>query len=326
MTELNNVLPFGLTAELLLIYAVGLVAFLSVVTVYFGLLERDPMAARAKQLANRREELRRGLTDGSRARRRRAESLTLMRRIVAALKLAQHHQARKVSDRLARAGWRSRDAMTVYLFFKATMPVAGAVAGALAMYVLKVGDLPAEARILIVAGAALIGFYAPETYVRNVAQKRAKALQKALPDGLDLLVICAEAGLSLDAALDRVARELARSFPELADELSLTSVELGFLPERRLALQNLARRADIPAMRGVVGTLIQTEKYGTPLSQSLRVLSNEFRDQRMLRAEEKAARLPATLTVPMIVFVLPPLFIVLVGSAALGVLDSFGGG
>ena len=122
--------------------------------------------------------------------------------------------------------------------------------------------------------------------------------------------------------MNRVAEELAISAPELADELALTSVELNFLPERRMALANFARRVDLPAIRGVVNTLIQTEKYGTPLAQSLRVLSAEFREQRMLRAEEKAARLPATLTVPMILFILPTLFIVLVGPAMIDVYDN----
>ena len=127
--------------------------------------------------------------------------------------------------------------------------------------------------------------------------------------------------MSLDTALNRVADEMAVSAPQLSDELALTSVELNFLPERRMALGNLAKRVDLPAIRGVVNTLIQTEKYGTPLAQSLRVLSAEFREQRMLKAEEKAARLPATLTVPMIMFILPTLFIVLVGPAMLGVYD-----
>ena len=135
-------------------------------------------------------------------------------------------------------------------------------------------------------------------------------------------MICAESGLSLDAALDRVANEIGGANAELAEELSLTSIELGFLPDRRQALLNLNRRTNLPAIRGVVNTLLQTEKYGTPLSQSLRVLANEFRDQRLLRAEEKAARLPATLTVPMILFILPVLFIVLVGPAIISVMDN----
>jgi tight adherence protein C len=160
--------------------------------------------------------------------------------------------------------------------------------------------------------------------VSNLTGKRQLALARALPDSLDLLVICAESGLSLDAALDRVANEIGAASPALAEELSLTSIELGFLPDRRQALLNLNRRTNLPSIRGVVNTLLQTEKYGTPLSQSLRVLANEFRDQRLLKAEEKAARLPATLTVPMIVFILPVLFIVLIGPAVIKVMDNLG--
>lgn len=142
-----------------------------------------------------------------------------------------------------------------------------------------------------------------------------------MPDGLDLLVICAEAGQSLDGALQRLARELGRSRPEFAEELALTAMELGLLPERRQALDNLATRTDIAPIRAVVNTLIQTERYGTPLAQSLRVLTAEFRQDRLMKAEEKAARLPAILTIPIIIFILPPLFIVLIGPAILRTVD-----
>jgi tight adherence protein C len=175
---------------------------------------------------------------------------------------------------------------------------------------------------MIIAALMIAGFFAPQLVMSNAITKRQLELTKALPDALDLLVICAESGLSLDAGLDRVSKEIAEATPALAEELELTSIELGFLPERRQALINLNRRTNLPAIRAVVNTLVQTEKYGTPLSQSLRVLSQEFRDQRMMRAEEKAARLPATLTVPMIVFILPVLFIVLIGPAIIGVMDS----
>ena len=131
--------------------------------------------------------------------------------------------------------------------------------------------------------------------------------------------------MSLDAALTRVSRDLGPAAPQLADELSLTAVELGFLPNRRQALQNLARRTDLPAIRGVVNTLVQTERYGTPLAQALRVLAAEFREERMLKAEEKAARLPAILTVPMIIFILPTLFVVLIGPAMVRVVHNFMG-
>ena len=160
--------------------------------------------------------------------------------------------------------------------------------------------------------------------VTNAIQKRTEAIRLALLDALDLLVICAEAGLTLDAAFSRVSRELGMAYPELADEFSLTSIELGFLPERRQALENLSRRVDLQSMRGVVTTLVQTERYGTPLASSLRVLSAEFRNERMMRAEEKAARLPAIMTVPLILFILPTLFVVIMGPAACSIADSMG--
>ena len=138
----------------------------------------------------------------------------------------------------------------------------------------------------------------------------------------NLWVICAEAGLTVDAAFGRVARELGRAYPELGDEFALTSIELGFLTDRRLAFENLAKRIDLDSIRGVVTTMIQTEKYGTPLASALRVLSAEFRNERMMRAEEKAARLPAIMTVPLILFILPVLFIVILGPASCSIHDA----
>jgi tight adherence protein C len=323
MNGLETLLPFGLTPERLLVTMAAGAAFLLVIGVWYGLIERDPWQQRARTIAGRREELRGSLSrERAGRRRRKSESLSAMRRVVDALKLMQSHQTTKLYDRCAQAGLRSRDTIVVFLFFKVAAPLLFGATSFLLFYLLQVGDFSPSTRMLCVGGGGVLGFFAPEIYISNLISKRQKALQKALPDGLDLLVICAESGLSLDAALDRVANEIGNASPELAEELSLTSIELGFLPERRQALQNLNRRTNLPAIRGVVNTLSQTEKYGTPLSQSLRVLSTEFRDQRMLRAEEKAARLPATLTVPMILFILPVLFIVLVGPAIIGVLDT----
>jgi len=324
MNPLDQTLPFGLTGEGVLILLSASAAFLMVVAIWYGLLERHPMEARAKMLASRRDELRSHTRKDKGARRRQKESLTLMRRVVAALKLLQSQQTDKLHDKLSQAGLRSRDAVIVFLFFKVAMPVVLGALAFVAVYLLQVIDLAPGARLLTVLGGVALGFFSPELYISSQASKRQKAIQKALPDGLDLLVICAESGLSLDAALDRVANELGAANPELGEELQLTSVELGFLPDRRQALLNLNRRTNLPSVRGVVNTLLQTEKYGTPLSQSLRVLATEFRDQRMLKAEEKAARLPATLTVPMIVFILPTLFIVLIGPAIISVMDNLG--
>ena len=185
--------------------------------------------------------------------------------------------------------------------------------------------MTAVVKLFISILAVVIGAYTPEVFVTNARLKRQQEMLKGLPDALDLLVICTEAGLALDAALTRVAKETGKACPELAEELGLCAVELGFLPDRRQALDNLSRRTDLASIRGVVNTLQQTEKYGTPLSLSLRVLSTEFRNDRMMKAEEKAARLPATLTVPLIIFILPSLFVVLLGPAIMGAIDGLGG-
>ena len=322
MNELDQVLPFGFTADGILVTMVAAMAFISVWAVWYALLEKHPMERRARMLAARRSELRGQMLKDKGPRTRQKESLSIMRQVVAALQLLQTQQTAKLHDRLAQAGLRSRDATIVFLFFRVTTPVLLAAVTFLMVYLLEVGDLAPGMRLLAVLGGAGFGFFVPELYVNNLIKKRQLALSKALPDGLDLLVICAESGLSLDAALERVANKVGQASPALAEELSLTSIELGFLPERRQALLNLNRRTNLPSIRGVVNTLVQTEKYGTPLSQSLRVLANEFRDQRLLKAEEKAARLPATLTVPMILFILPVLFIVLVGPAAIQVMDN----
>jgi tight adherence protein C len=176
---------------------------------------------------------------------------------------------------------------------------------------------------MTVAGILVGSYKAPDLWLKNKITKRSHAIRKGLPDALDLLVICAEAGLTVDAAFGRVAKELGKAYPELGDEFGLTAIELGFLNERRQAFENLAARVDLEAVRGVVTTMIQTEKYGTPLASALRVLSAEFRNERMMRAEEKAARLPAIMTVPLILFILPTLFIVILGPAACSIHDSF---
>ena len=320
MSAIDSYLPFGLAAESALAGLAGLAALVSVLAVWLALLAPDPTSVRIKALAQRRRELQQQFhATPARSRRQRTG---FMGDVVARLKLARSSQSEKIRDKLLQAGKRSREAMVVYLFCKPVMPLAFAAAGFVAVYGLGIGNLSPSLRPLALAATVLLGFYASDLYLGNLAKKRQQAMQKSLPDGLDLLVICAEAGLSLDTALNRVADEIGPSSPELADEFGLTAVELNFLPDRRQALQNLGRRCMMPAMRGVVNTLTQTEKYGTPLSQSLRVLSSEFREQRMLRAEEKAARLPATLTVPMIVFILPTLFVVLAGPAMLNVYDN----
>lgn len=312
----------GLDVETIMLLIIGALTFYGLLSFLRALATRDPQQVRSQMIATRRDELRSLSANGRHKRRqRRAKSGDIMTTVVTALKLVQTSQTQRLKDKLAKAGARTRDAIIAYFFFKLVGPFAAGLAGTAFAYAGGY-DLSFAMRFMIPLGCAVLGFYLPDLYISNRADKRRKSLELALPDGLDLLVICAEAGLSLDSALTRVANEIGNSSPELADELSLTAVELTFLPDRKQALANLGKRVDTASMRGVVNTLIQTERYGTPLAQSLRVLSAEFREQRILRAEEKAARLPATLTVPMIVFILPTLFVVLAGPAAISVYDT----
>jgi tight adherence protein C len=321
---LADYLPASVTVESAITWSAGLAAFLAVAAVWQGLIERDPGAARVRQLAKRREALMQNLRK-PRRHQGRLRALGLMHRVVERLKLLKNDQTQGIIEKLARAGWRSRDALVAYLFLKMTLPAVFGIVAATLFYGMGLYALPAMQKLLVVVATVLAGVYLPDVFVKNATDKRQNKIRLGLPDALDLMVICAEAGLSLDSALKRVAKEMALSSAEIADEFGLASVEIGFLPDRVMALKNLIKRTTLPGIRGLVNTLIQSERYGTPLAQSLRVLSAEYRNERLMRAEEKAARLPAIMTVPMILFVLPPLFIVLIGPAALRIIDSMRG-
>lgn len=282
--------------------------------------------ARMRAIAERRAELKGELTRARRRRKRQnAGTMNFVRSTVAQLKLLQQHQVDTLQRKLVHAGYRSKDAIIIFAFAKLVMPFVGLLAGILTCGIDwgRPFDLDQATGWLILLGCGYFGARMPEIIVSNSKSKRNAAIRKGLPDALDLMMICAEAGLSLTAALDRVSRELSRVAPQLAEEFSLTSVELGFLPDRGTALKNLADRVDIKEVRGFVNVIAQTEKYGTPIAQALRVLSSEFRTERMLRAEQKAARLPALMTVPMIVFILPTMFIIVMAPAVIGVLDNW---
>jgi tight adherence protein C len=238
--------------------------------------------------------------------------------------MLQDDQLKKTQVRLMQAGIRAKDLAFFIIFARFVLPVVFGILGLIALY--WVDMFPAWSplrRYMVLAGLVAFSYKAPDIWLKNKVNKRSDAVRKGLPDALDLLVICAEAGLTVDAAFNRVAKELGKAYPELGDEFGLTAIELGFLNERRNAFENLAERVDLEAVRGVVTTMIQTEKYGTPLASALRVLSAEFRNERMMRAEEKAARLPAIMTVPLILFILPVLFVVILGPAACSISDNF---
>jgi tight adherence protein C len=312
--------------ETLIVWGAGLQAFLIVIFVWNALVARDGKSKRMKFIQSQQNALQAKTLAPVKNGVNRPQVMNFVNRVVKKLNVLRSQEADKVVDQLACAGYRGKEALSIYFFFRFALPFAFGGLAVIWLYVLKMGEFEPLGRMFISIVAVLCGAYAPNVYVTNLGQKRREALQKGLPDGLDLLVVCAEAGLSLDMALKRVSHEMMGPNPEIAEELGLTAMELGFLPNRSDALKNLNRRTGLPGLRAVVGTLQQTERYGTPLAQSLRVLSGEFRTERMLKAEEKAAKLPATLTIPMILFIMPALFIVLLGPAiikAVAIFPSF---
>jgi len=288
------------------------------------LLDTNPLEARLRAVSQRRRELVKEAQERpSRRAKDKKKQISLMKRVVAKLKLQkQTSNTLDLKLQLARAGYRSRDAVAVYLFSK--LALAGGTGFFFFFLTFAGGSYKTKPGLALfaVVGFALFGWFLPTILVKNQASKRRNVLKKAMPDALDLLVICAEAGLSLDSGMDRVGREIGQSYPIVGEEFGLTSVELGLLPERTKALQNLADRIDLQSVTSLVNTLIQTERYGTPLAQALRVLAGEMREERMMKAEEKAARLPAVMTVPMILFILPTLFIIIIGPAAIKVMST----
>jgi tight adherence protein C len=322
--DFDRYLPYGVSVADVIALLAALAVLAGVFAVWNALRASSPFERRFADIAHRKESLRQSAL----APHRQREKLTpagLMHEAVKRLNLLRSKHATEARTLLMRAGMRSRDAMVRYLFARLCLPLVCAMVEMADAYTIHLLPVPPNYRFVGALGAAFIGYMAPSTVLRNITARRVQHMQKGLPDALDLMVICAEAGLSLDATLNRISRELEASWPELAEEFGITAAELTFLPDRRQAFDNLNARTNMASIRGVVNTLLQTAKFGTPLANSLRVLAAEFRDARMIRAEEKAARLPALLTVPLILFILPTLFIVLLGPAALGIIDTFSG-
>ncbi len=322
--DFDRYLPYGVSVADVIALLAALAVLAAIFAVWNALRASSPFERRFADIAHRKESLRQSAL----APRRQREKLTpagLMHEAVKRLNLLRSKHATEARALLMQAGMRSRDAMVRYLFARLCLPLVCAMAEMADAYTIHLLPVPPNYRFVGALGAAFVGYMAPTTILRNITARRVARMQKGLPDALDLMVICAEAGLSLDATLNRISRELEASWPELAEEFGITAAELTFLPDRRQAFDNLNLRTNMASIRGVVNTLLQTAKFGTPLANSLRVLAAEFRDARMIRAEEKAARLPALLTVPLILFILPTLFIVLLGPAALGIIDTFSG-
>jgi tight adherence protein C len=293
------------------VVVVAIAAFVACWALWTALTWQPPIEARLKALRTRRMKTR---SEHGRPSPK-ATSLGFMRSIADRLNLLRGAAAEQTTRKLRQAGFTSRDATIVYIFVKLALPLA---LGFLMILLTSVTNLlvVSEDMVLpICIGAVLLGFMAPELYIKNVAAKRREILNYVLPEGLDLLTICVEAGLSIDAAFRRVAKEMHGPMPVLAAEFEMTAIELTYLPDRQQALENMAERSNLDAVTALVNALRQTEKYGTPLAQSLRVLCQEFRQTRASKAEEKGARTPALMTVPLMVFILPTLITVLLAPA-----------
>ena len=305
--------------------AVGILAFATIVTLGLPLLERDTLGRRLKAVAERREELRARHHAALNAKRGtlRSEavgSTKLIKQIVERFNLNKLVESADSREKLATAGLRSQTHHIVFMFFRFVMPF---VLFALALFYLFVVTHFAWSftmKLAAAVGAALLGFYLPDLFVSNLTAHRQTSIMNAFPDALDLLLICVESGMSVEAAFAKVASEIGSASEELAEEFALTTAELSYLPDRKQAFENLAKRCGHPGVKQVATALNQAEKYGTPMGQALRGCAQENREMRMAAAEQKAAALPAKLTVPMILFFLPCLFVIIMGPAVMKVM------
>lgn len=299
----------------------GLAVFATIITIAVPFLQKDRLAGRLKAVADQREILRkRQMDELNKKANLRGQQIDFMKRMVDELKLANLLETPGIRDKLNAAGYRGQGPIYAFLFFRFAMPFVLLALAAVYLFFLSNHNLPVITKVAFVIGAGALGFYVPDVFVKNVAQKRQESIMRGFPDALDLLLICVESGMSIEAAFGRVASEIGGQSVELAEELTLLTAELSYLPDRRQAYDNLAKRCAHPGVKAVSTALNQAEKYGTPLATALRVMALENRELRMQAAEQKAASLPAKLTVPMIVFFLPPLFVVILGPATMTIM------
>ncbi len=325
---MESFISFITDPQNLLSIGVGVLVFATVITLMSSMTGGVALDKRMKAVAERRDDLKRrsraNMAGGQGALRHTDDGFK--KRIVDRLNLSKLLEDPKVAGQMVQAGYRGPRPLTTFYFFRFASPFIFMVVAAFYLFILKVVDWPTMNKVTATMAAAVAGFYAPNLYLKNRIDKRRASIMQAFPDALDLLLICVEAGMSIEAAIAKVSQEMGPSSIDLAEELSLLSAELSYLPDRRMAYENLGKRTNHPGVKSVATAMTQAETYGTPLATALRVMAKENRDLRMSAAEKKAAALPAKLTVPMILFFLPVLFIVILGPAILNVIDMMKGG
>jgi tight adherence protein C len=302
--------------------AVGAIA--TVVTLAMPLIVTDTLGKRMKSVALEREKLR----QRERERLARGEKVALrrspkqyMQRIVDQFNLSKWVGQEEARALLVQAGYRGQAPYITFLFFRLVMPAAMLLFSLFYLFVVIELDQPPLIKLGLCIGATYLGMHLPGLFVKNKIARRQLSIKRAFPDALDLLLICVESGMSIEAGFRKVSQEIGTQSIPLAEDLTLTTAELSYLQDRRQAYENLAKRTNLDGVKSVCMALQQAERYGTPMAQTLRVMAQENRDMRMSEAEKKAAALPPKLTVPMILFFLPVLFIVILGPAAIQVME-----
>ena len=302
----------------------GILAFATIVTLGLPLVEGDALGARLKSVAARREELRARHHAALNAKRGalRVEPTSYMKNTLERFKLTNMLESEnsKDKDKLAQAGFRGPAPMIAFMFFRFVMPPVVFLVMVFYLFVMTHLHYSFMMKLSASFAGALFGYYLPDLWVTNTITRRQQSIMRAFPDALDLMLICVESGMSIESSFTKVAAEIGTQSAELAEELALTTAELSYLPDRRQAFDNLARRCGHQGVRAVAVALNQAEKYGTPMGQALRVTATENREMRMSEAERRAASLPAKLTVPMILFFLPCLFVVILGPAIMKIM------
>ena len=311
--------------QLLVMILAAAATFATVLTVAMPLVSRDRMAFRMKSMATERDKMRAARMaefnkEGQGQGRLRQTPKGFMQQIVNRLNLRKAFDTDEVRDLLKMAGLRGQAPLVAYMFFRLVMPIIVTIVALIYLFGIANLQHPPIAKFGMAIAAGYAGFYLPNVFLKNLVQKRQASITQAFPDALDMLLICVQAGMSIEAAFGKVSKEVSSQSLELAEEFSLTTAELSYLQDRRVAFENLGKRTGIAGIKAVATALIQAERYGTPVGQALRVMAKENRDMRMSEAERKAAALPPKLTVPMIVFFLPVLFIVILGPAAIQVM------
>jgi tight adherence protein C len=313
-----------MSAQLLVMLLAAAATFATVLTVSMPMLSRDRMSQRMKVMATERDKMRAArMTEFSREGqpgRLRQTPQGFMQQIVNRLNLRKAFDSEEVRDLLKMAGLRGQAPLVAYMFFRLIMPIIVTIVALIYLFAVANLQHPPIAKFGMAIAAGYVGFYLPNVFLKNLVQKRQSSIIQSFPDALDMLLICVQAGMSIEAAFGKVSKEVSNQSLELAEEFSLTTAELSYLQDRRVAFENLGKRTGIGGIKAVATALIQAERYGTPVGQALRVMAKESRDARMSEAERKAAALPPKLTVPMIVFFLPVLFVVILGPAILQVM------